>query len=145
MSERKKGEQEAITILKNLGIEVDNDYYDDNSHKSMPDIKCKDGRYIEVTHTHHNNAIPTTISRFDKLQPGEDWSGYAQRHLAVETECSNALTRINMSNPRLVVFFKYNDGLRWKWDNIDNSVQEKEEIQNKRLAEARRFCYNTFM
>ena len=94
MAGRKQGELEAITILERIGIQVDRNYLDDNSHKSMPDIKCKDGRYIEVTHTHHNNAIPTTISRFDKLQPGEDWSGYAQRHLAVETECSCALDRV---------------------------------------------------
>ena len=262
----KIGEEEAIAILEKLGIEIDKSYYDDNSRKSMPDIKCKDGRYIEVTHTHHNNAIPTMISRFDRLQPDEDWSGYTQRHLEVEIECSYAIKRIhnldyekddklklttkgqaqykkdvkllkehlgydvteidfanqfsefkcdhptiyfstdnilreitedkgekfpngdvdlfifatdeefrlmkelipqrtwngaasgflnqilkspfpkiyvcewcferkeyNMSNPRLVVFFKYNDGLRWKWDNIDNSVQENEEIQ-KNLA-----------
>ena len=94
MSGRKQGELEAITILERFGIQVDRDYLDDNSHKSMPDVRCKDGRYIEVTHTLHNNAIPTTISRFDKLQPGEDWSGYTQRHLEVETECNQAYNRI---------------------------------------------------
>ena len=92
---RKKGELEAITILRNIGIEVDVTYYDDNSHKSMPDIRCKDGRYIEVTHTFHNNAIPTTVSRFDRLQPGEDWSEYTKRHLDVEMECSHALDRVH--------------------------------------------------
>jgi hypothetical protein len=91
MQWRKKGESEAIIILENIGIEIDRDYYDDNSHKSMPDIRCKDGRYIEVTHTLHNNAIPTTLSRFDRLQPGEDWSEYTQRHLDAEIECSQAL------------------------------------------------------
>ncbi len=95
MPERKTGEQEAITILENFGIEIDKSYYDDNSRKSMPDIRCKDGRYIEVTHTNHNNAIPKKISKFDKLQPGEDWSGYAQRHLDAETECSQAFDRIH--------------------------------------------------
>lgn len=95
MHDRKKGEQEAIAILEKLGIEVDKGYYDDNSHKSMPDIKCKDGHYIEVTHTFHNNAIPKGISKFDRLQPGEDWSGYTQRHLDVEIECSHALKRIH--------------------------------------------------
>lgn len=95
MLERKKGEQEAITILEKLGIEVDKGYYDDNSHKSMPDVKCKDGRYIEITHTFHNNAIPKRISKFDRLQPGEDWSGYTQRHLDVEIECNHALKRIH--------------------------------------------------
>jgi hypothetical protein len=94
MSGRKQGELEAITILESIGIQVDRDYLDDNSHKSMPDVKCADGRYIEVTHTLHNNSIPTTMSRFDRLQPGEDWSDYTQRQLKVETECSRALDRI---------------------------------------------------
>ncbi len=54
MTKRKDGEEEAITILKNLGTVVDIDYYDDNSKESLPDIRCNDGRYIEVTHTHHD-------------------------------------------------------------------------------------------
>lgn len=95
MLKRKKGEQEAITILENLGIEIDRSYYDDNSHKSMPDVRCKDGRYIEITHTFHNNAIPKGISKFDQLQPGETWRGYTQRHLDVEIECSHAIKRIH--------------------------------------------------
>ena len=95
MPGRKQGEIEAITILESIGIQVDRDYLDDNSQNSMPDIRCKDGRYIEVTHTLHNNAIPTTISRFDKLQPGEDWSEYTKRHLDVEMECSYALDRVH--------------------------------------------------
>ena len=69
MLKRKKGEQEAITILENLGIEIDTSYHDDNSQQSMPDIRCKGGRYIEVTHTFHNNAIPKGIRKFDQLQP----------------------------------------------------------------------------
>ncbi len=95
MLKRKKGEQEAITILENLGIEIDRSYYDDNSQQSMPDIRCKDGRYIEITHTFHNNAIPKGISKFDQLQPGETWSGYTQRRMDVEIECSLALDRIH--------------------------------------------------
>lgn len=59
MLKRKKGEQKAITILENLGIEIDRNYHDDNSQQSMPDIRCINGRYIEVTHTLHNNSIPT--------------------------------------------------------------------------------------
>jgi len=94
MPGRKQGELEAITILESIGIQVDRDYFDDNSHKSMPDIRCKDGRYIEITHTYHNNAIPKGISKFDRLQPGEDWSGYTKRHLEVETECNQAYNRI---------------------------------------------------
>lgn len=95
MSKRKRGEQEAIIILGNLGIEIDKDYYDDNSHNSMPDIRCKDGRYIEVTHTFHNNALQTGISNYYKLQPGENWNEYNQRHSQVENECSSALNRLN--------------------------------------------------
>ena len=91
MPGRKQGEIEAITILESIGIQVDRDYLDDNGQNSMPDIRCKDGRYIEVTHTLHNNAITTTVSKFDRLQPGEDWSEYTKRHLDVEMECSYAL------------------------------------------------------
>lgn len=98
MPKRKKGELEAITILENLGIEIDKDYYDDNSQNSMPDIRCKDGRYIEVTHTFHNNAIPTRISKYDQLQPDENWSEYTKRHLDVEIHCSRALDRIRNSD-----------------------------------------------
>ena len=95
MSNRKKGEQEAITILEKLDIEIDNNYYDDNSHKSMPDIRCKDGQYIEITHTFHNNAISKEINKFNRLQPGEDWSGYTKRHRHVETEYNCAYSRIH--------------------------------------------------
>ncbi len=49
----KKGEKEAATILKSLGVELDESYCDNNSEKSMPDLKYKDGRFIEVTHTKH--------------------------------------------------------------------------------------------
>lgn len=98
MAGRKQGELEAITILESSGIQVDRDYLDDNSHKSMPDVRCKDGRYIEITHTFHNNAIPNGIRKFDRLQPGEDWSGYTQRHLDIEIECSHALDRVRKSD-----------------------------------------------
>ena len=98
MQKRKRGELEAIIILENLGIEIDKSHCDDNSQKSMPDIKCKDGRLIEVTHTFHNNAIPKGISNFDRLQPGEDWDGYIQRHRDVEKACGDAYERINKRN-----------------------------------------------
>ena len=95
MLKRKQGENEAINILVNLGIEIDREYYDDNSRNSMPDIKCKDGHYIEVTHTLHNNALIKSVSNYYKLLPGEDWSSYNQRHQRVEKECSQALHRIS--------------------------------------------------
>ena len=120
MPGRKQGELEAITILESIGIQVDRDYFDDNSHKSMPDVKCTDGRYIEVTHTLHNNAIPTKISRFDRLQPGEDWSGYTQRHLEVETECSRAWDRIRNGD--------YERDDRWKL-TLTGQVQFKKDAK----------------
>ena len=55
----KLGEEEALHILKSKGIEFDNKYYDDNSHNSMPDFQYKNGRYLEVTHTRHNNRLVT--------------------------------------------------------------------------------------
>ena len=101
MPKRKNGEQEAIIILENLGIEIDKTYYDDNSQQSMPDIKCKDGRYIEVTHTYHNDAIPNSVSKFDQLHQGEDWDDNLKRRLQVEEECSRALKRVqNLDYPK---------------------------------------------
>ena len=47
---RKQGENEAIQILQKKGYEFDLDYKDQNSGESMPDLKYKDGRYLEVTH-----------------------------------------------------------------------------------------------
>lgn len=118
MLKRKKGEQEAITILENLGIEIDRSYYDDNSQQSMPDIKSKDGRYIEITHTFHNNAIPKGISKFDRLQSDEDWSGYTQRHLKVETECSCALDRVRKGD------YERDDG--WKLTSVGQAQFKKD-------------------
>ena len=98
MSKRKNGELEAILILEDLGVEIDKDYCDDNSYKSMPDIRCKDGRYIEVTHTLHNNDNQTKVSKYYQLQPEESVEAYFERHLKVETECSQALNRINSND-----------------------------------------------
>lgn len=53
----KKGELQAKIILEKFGIQFDDEYSDDNCGCSMPDLKYKDGRYLEVTHTRHNNAI----------------------------------------------------------------------------------------
>ena len=98
MSKRKQGEQEAVTILERLGIEIDKDYYDDNSQQSMPDIRYLDGRYIEVTHTLHNNAIPKGGNKYNQLRDGEDWDDHFQRHLDVERRCHQALDRIRNCN-----------------------------------------------
>lgn len=45
----KQGEQEAKEILQLKGYIFDNQYYDDNSSKSMPDLKFQGGNYLEVT------------------------------------------------------------------------------------------------
>ena len=75
--DRKRGETEAIIILKAIGIDFDETYHDDNSVDSMPDIKCKDGRFIEVTHTKHNdNYIKTGNAYIDKL----DFELFRQKH-----------------------------------------------------------------
>jgi len=60
----KKGELEAKKILEKLGEQFDEDYHDDNSKSSMPDLRYKKGRYLEVTHTRHNNAIFTSANKF---------------------------------------------------------------------------------
>ncbi len=73
----KKGEREAQIILEQLGVLFDLSYCDDNSAQSMPDLKTADGRYIEVTHTKHNNKIVTDGNAFSKLDT-------AQRHSKID-------------------------------------------------------------
>lgn len=93
MSKRKKGENEAVIILESIGIKIEKNYLDDNSRASMPDLKCENGRYIEVTHTKHNNFLFTGISKYDQLRPGENGDEWIQRHLDKELECSDAIDR----------------------------------------------------
>lgn len=90
---RKKGENEAIQILKTLGIQMDENYCDDNSSPGMPDLRYADGRGMEVTHTRHNNAIFTGLSKYNQLRPGEDWHDLMERHMKVEAECREAYDR----------------------------------------------------
>jgi len=94
MKKRKQGEKEALEILKNLEIEMNEDYYDDNSSPSMPDLKYADGRGIEVTHTRHNNDAVKKISKYDQIQPGEENGGWIQRHLKMEMDCRDAYDRV---------------------------------------------------
>lgn len=42
----------------------DEDYHDDNSKSSMPDLKLLNGRYLEVTHSKHNNNGWNTPNKF---------------------------------------------------------------------------------
>ena len=54
---RKNGEQEALSILRAQGFVFDESYGDDGTKHSNPDLRYSDGRYLEVTHTYHNNVI----------------------------------------------------------------------------------------
>ena len=65
MIKRKRGEEEALIILKQVGIEIDEDHYDDNSKSKMPDLRYKDGRFIEVTHTRHVDWNIRSIKNMD--------------------------------------------------------------------------------
>lgn len=62
----KKGEQEAKQILQSKGFAFDESYIDDNSKPSMPDLRFKNGRYLEVTHTLHNHGYITHLNKFHK-------------------------------------------------------------------------------
>lgn len=63
----KQGEKEALIILTRLGISLHPSYRDDNSIKSMPDLKTAEGCYIEVTHTYHDNEIVSHGNKFSQL------------------------------------------------------------------------------
>lgn len=62
----KKGEFEAMQILSEKGVKFDENYHDDNSKKSMPDLRYENGRYLEVTHTKHNNKDWSSPNEFAK-------------------------------------------------------------------------------
>lgn len=54
----KQGELEAKMILERKGITFDETHHDDGSKHSLPDLKyLGEDRYLEVTHTLHNNKI----------------------------------------------------------------------------------------
>lgn len=86
----KKGEKEAKVILEKTGIEFDNNYQDDNSEKSMPDLKYKSGRYLEVTHTKHNISIFTSLNKFSR-QP-------ISTQLKISQKATEALGRMQTLN-----------------------------------------------
>lgn len=60
----KPGEREAKDILEKKGIVFNEEYYDDNSKKSMPDFMYRDGGFLEITHTKHNSAIVKCVNKF---------------------------------------------------------------------------------
>lgn len=86
----KNGESEAKKILEKLGIEFDNEYCDDNSGKSMPDLRYKNGRYLEITHTKHNNSLFKPVGRF--------WKKPIEEQLKISHRVSEALTRFKNLN-----------------------------------------------
>ena len=65
----KQGENEAKLILETIGRRIDESYCDDNSRSSMPDLRFKSGRYIEVTHTRHNNSVITLKAKIRRTMP----------------------------------------------------------------------------
>ncbi len=60
-----------MEILKSKGISFDESYCDDNSKKSMPDLKYANGGYLEITHTHHNNSIVNHQNNYSKKSTAE--------------------------------------------------------------------------
>ena len=83
----KKGESEAMQILKSKGIIFDESYCDDNSKESMPDLRYADGRFLEVTHTNHNNGIVTTPNKFNQKSIREQ--------LKISEQAGKAYDRVN--------------------------------------------------
>lgn len=63
---RKVGENEAMQILQKKGYTFDEAHTDDGKGKSVPDLKFSNGRFLEVTHTNHNNSIPIRPNSFSK-------------------------------------------------------------------------------
>lgn len=91
----KKGELEAKEILEKLGEQFDEDYHDDNSKSSMPDLRYKNGRYLEVTHTRHNNAIFTSANKFSKKSITEQLEIEIKAADAIERMCNSGYGKDN--------------------------------------------------
>ena len=84
----KQGEQKAKEILERKGIAFDETHQDDGSKHSLPDLKyLGEERYLEVTHTLHNNAIVTKINRFHRKSTAEQ--------LEIMEKARNAYDRIH--------------------------------------------------
>ena len=83
----KQGEKEAKIILEKFGVKFDPSYQDENIGKSMPDLKYSDGRYLEVTHTKHNNAIFTSMGKF--------WKQSSEKQLEIFHKISDGCERLN--------------------------------------------------
>lgn len=83
----KKGEAEAKRILEMFGIQFDDSYQDNNVGNSMADLRYKDGRYLEVTHTRHNNGIFIHENKFAKKS--------FEEQMEVTQKVNKAISRIN--------------------------------------------------
>lgn len=82
----KSGEIEAKSILMGKGIIFDETYHDDNSKPCMPDLKLSTGRFLEVTHTKHNNKDWSNPNRFFQKTLGEKFK--------ILIEAQNAYNRL---------------------------------------------------
>lgn len=82
----KKGELQAKHILQAKGFEFDGAYCDDNSEESMPDLKYKDGRFFEVTHTLHNHG--------NIIRPNKFWLKSTKEQLRIMKNARAAYDRI---------------------------------------------------
>lgn len=84
----KQGELEAQMILERKGIDFDETHHDDGTKHSLPDLKyLGEERYLEVTHTFHNNAIVTQLNRFQRKSTVEQ--------LEIMQKARNAYDRIH--------------------------------------------------
>ena len=84
----KQGEKEAKEILERKGIAFDETHHDDGSKHSLPDLKyLGEERFLEVTHTRHNNAIVTRINQFHRKSTNEQ--------LEIMEKARNAYDRIH--------------------------------------------------
>ncbi len=82
----KQGEKEAKIILEKKGFRFNPNYHDDNSCEAMPDLQYEDGRFLEVTHTLHNNAIANHLTKFQEKSIDEQ--------LKIQKQVSEALDRL---------------------------------------------------
>lgn len=151
----KQGEQEAKEILQLKGYIFDNQYYDDNSSKSMPDLKFQGGNYLEVTHTQHNNKIAKSPTQFDRLSIREKTEklqeiGEAQmRFIALDYErnidgsfTEEGKCQFDKDKRLLAKSFNYKDGQPSEFksdipvieadiDNIIAGIKKKEKLHPK--------------
>ena len=148
-------EQEAKELLQLKGYIFDNQYYDDNSSKSMPDLKFQGGNYLEVTHTQHNNKIAKSPTQFDRLSIREkteklqEISEAQMRFIALDYErnidgsfTEEGKCQFDKDKRLLAKSFNYKDGQPSEFksdipvieadiDNIIAGIKKKEKLHPK--------------